>query len=60
MNPDEIDPRPAPAKPKDLETMSIEALHAHIRELEGEIARVREVIERKHGARSAAESVFRR
>ncbi len=60
MNPDEIDPKPAPPKPKDLEAMSLEALSDYIAGLEAEIERAREVIARKHTARSAADSVFRR
>jgi len=60
MNPDEIDPKPAPPKPKDLEAMSLEALRDYIADLEAEIGRAREVIARKHTARSAADSVFRR
>ena len=60
MNPDEIDPKPPPPKPKDLEVLSIAALENYITDLEGEIGRVREVIERKRQARSSADSVFRR
>jgi uncharacterized small protein (DUF1192 family) len=60
MNPDELEPRPILPKPPDLETMSIAALEGYIADLEREIARVREVIGRKQGARSTAESVFRR
>jgi len=60
MNPDELDPRPAKPKPKDLEAMSIEALGDYIAELEAEIARARETIGRKQSARSTADSVFRR
>jgi uncharacterized small protein (DUF1192 family) len=60
MNPDEIDPKPQAPKPKDLETMSLKALEEYIGELEAEIGRIREVIARKHSARSSAESVFRK
>ncbi|MSP82821.1 MAG: DUF1192 domain-containing protein [Alphaproteobacteria bacterium] len=60
MNPDELEPRPAAPKPRDLESMSLTALNEYIADLEREIARVRETIGRKHGARSAADSVFRR
>jgi len=60
MNPDEIDPRPQAPKPRDLESMSLQGLNAYIAELEAEIDRAREVIGRKHSARSSAESVFRR
>ena len=40
--------------------MSVEALGAYIGELEAEIERARQVIERKKSARSAADGVFRR
>ena len=48
--------RPAP---KDLDVMSIEALHEYIEELQAEIERVREAIAVKESAHGAAESVFR-
>jgi uncharacterized small protein (DUF1192 family) len=60
MNPDELDPKPAKPKPKDLEVMSVEALRDYIAELEAEIERARATIARKGTARSAADSVFRR
>jgi uncharacterized small protein (DUF1192 family) len=40
--------------------MGIKELHAYIADLRAEIARAEAEIERKHGHRSAAESVFRK
>lgn len=60
MNPDELDPKPAKPKPKDLEVMSVEGLRNYIAELEAEIERARAAIARKGSARDAADSVFRR
>lgn len=52
-------PKPKGIVPKDLDIMSIEALKDYIAELEDEIARVRDKVASKQGARSAAESVFK-
>ncbi|MDE0359771.1 MAG: DUF1192 domain-containing protein [Rhodospirillaceae bacterium] len=60
MDADELDPRPAPASPPNLEAMSIEALAEYIASLESEIRRAREVIAAKQDARSSADAVFRR
>ncbi|MFQ5984854.1 MAG: DUF1192 domain-containing protein [Alphaproteobacteria bacterium] len=60
MELDDLEPRAPAPKPKDLESMSIEALHEYIAELEAEIARAREVIAAKEVARSSAESAFRK
>jgi uncharacterized small protein (DUF1192 family) len=59
---DERDLEPLTKKPdiKNLEVLSIEALEEYIAELQLEIARARQEIERKSSARSAAESVFRK
>ena len=59
MNPEELEPKVTPPKPRDLDSMSLSALNDYIADLEREIARVRDTIQRKHGARSAADSVFR-
>ncbi|MGB0748462.1 MAG: DUF1192 family protein [Magnetospiraceae bacterium] len=58
MDTDDLDPKPKQAL-KDLEVMSIEALNEYITELETEIARAQEMIERKKEARGAADSVFK-
>jgi uncharacterized small protein (DUF1192 family) len=60
MNPDELEPKPQAPKPKDLEPLSIAALGDYIAELQAEIDRARQVIERKKLARSAADGAFRR
>ena len=43
---------------EDLSGMGLEELAERIEALEGEIRRIREVIESKKGSRTAAESVF--
>lgn len=59
MDTDDLEPTTKKAELKDLEVMSIEALNDYVVELEGEIARVREAIDAKHGARDGAEKFFR-
>ena len=61
MDTDDLEPLAAKAKPKpkDLDTMSLEALDEYIAELEAEIDRVRAKISEKQSARNAAESVFK-
>ncbi|SOD97695.1 DUF1192 domain-containing protein [Caenispirillum bisanense] len=60
LDTDELEPRPPTLAPRDLEIMSVEGLRDYIGELEGEIARVHEVIARKEQARQGAESFFRK
>lgn len=60
MDEQDLEPRAKKRDVKNLEVLSVEALGDYIAELEEEIARVREEIERKKSARSAAESVFRK
>lgn len=52
-------PKPKGIVPLDLDVMGIEALNDYIAELEAEIARVRDKIAAKHGARNAAETFFK-
>ena len=59
MDLEDLEPRNQKPPPKDLEIMSVEALHEYIGELEEEIARVREAIAAKEKARLGAESVFK-
>ncbi len=59
MDTDDLEPPAKKAALKDLEVMSIEALGDYIAELEGEIARVRAMIESKQGARVGAETFFK-
>lgn len=58
MDLDDLEPKNKNSKPKNLEIMSIEALHEYISELEDEVIRVREEIAAKEKAREGAESVF--
>ncbi len=58
MDIDDLEPRTAPKKPKDLEVMSIEALKEYIADLQAEIARAEAQIAAKESHRSAADAVF--
>ncbi len=60
MDPDDLEPRKEPPKPKNLEVMSIEALREYIAELEAEIARVEQTIATKETAREGAETFFKK
>jgi uncharacterized small protein (DUF1192 family) len=60
MDEEDFLPRNAKPKPRDLEPMSIEALHGYIAELEAEIARVRQDIAAKERHRSGAEALFKK
>lgn len=59
MDTDDLEPVEKKAEIKNLEVMSIEALHEFIAELEAEIERVRVEIGQKEKARLGAESVFK-
>jgi len=59
MDTDELEPPVRKQGLKDLEVMSIEALHEYIAELDVEISRARSMIESKHGARDGAEQFFK-
>lgn len=56
---EDLQPRTARPKPRDLEPLSIEALEGYIGELEAEIARVRAAIEVKRRHRGAADAFFK-
>ena len=58
MDTDDLDPRPAPLRPPDLEAMSIEALEDYVAGLESEIARARAAIDSKKTAKDSADAVF--
>ena len=60
MDADDLEPRKAIAKPKDLDAMGIDELEDHIADLEAEITRVREKIAAKRSFKSGAEEVFKR
>jgi uncharacterized small protein (DUF1192 family) len=59
MDTDDLDPRPRMAVPRPLDAMSVEELEAHIRALEGEIARARKEVAARLARRSAADAFFR-
>jgi uncharacterized small protein (DUF1192 family) len=60
MDEEDFLPRTAKPAPRDLEPMSIEALHDYIAELEAEIERVRDDIAKKEKHRSGAEAFFKK
>lgn len=60
MDAEDLEPKKQKPPPRNLDEMSIEALHAYIAELEAEIERVRQSIGAKEKARAGAEGVFRR
>ena len=59
MDDDEPTKKPAHLTKPDFESFSIAALNDYIGELEAEIARAREAISKKDGARNLADSFFR-
>ncbi len=59
MDADDLEPRKAKPKPRDLESMSIEALNEYVAELEAEIERTKLMIASKQSARASADSVFK-
>jgi uncharacterized small protein (DUF1192 family) len=56
---EELEPQTKRQVLRDLELMSIDALHEYIVELKAEIDRVQQAITAKEKAKGAAESVFR-
>ena len=60
MDPEDLEPRKAAPKRRDLETLSVAALEGLIAELEAEIARVRAAIAGKQAARKGADAFFKR
>lgn len=56
---DDLEPITVQSDIKNLEVMSIEALHEYIDELKVEIARVEEAIRGKESARDAADTFFK-
>ena len=59
MDADDLEPNKKKPELKNLEVLSIEALHDYIGELEAEIARVRDTIKGKQAARQDADSFFK-
>ncbi|MSO54266.1 MAG: DUF1192 domain-containing protein [Rhodospirillales bacterium] len=60
MDIEDLEPRKKQPERKNLEIMSVEALHAYITELEAEIARTQGVIASKEKARTGADRFFKR
>ncbi|HIJ37358.1 MAG TPA: DUF1192 domain-containing protein [Rhodospirillaceae bacterium] len=60
MDPEELEPRKRQVAVKALDPMSVEELDDYIVELQDEITRVRQAIERKKAVRHGAESLFRK
>lgn len=60
MDADDLEPRKAVPKPKDLDAMGIGELQDYIADLEAEIARTRAKIAAKQSLKSGAEAVFKR
>ena len=56
---DDLEPQVLIHKPETLQSMSIEELRAYIEELQGEIARVNEIIAAKERHRSGADAIFK-
>jgi uncharacterized small protein (DUF1192 family) len=60
MEPEDLEPRKKPPKPKDLTPFSVEELNEYIAMLEAEIARARAAIGAKQAHRAGADSLFRK
>lgn len=60
MDWDELDPKKKAPTLRNLEVMGVAELEAYIAQLEAEIARARAAIQSKQGARSSAESFFKK
>jgi uncharacterized small protein (DUF1192 family) len=60
MDFEELEPRKQPPKPRDLSTWSVDELNLYIENLQGEIGRVREVLQSKQGHRAAADAFFKK
>ncbi|MDE1900650.1 MAG: DUF1192 domain-containing protein [Alphaproteobacteria bacterium] len=58
INPDEFEPRPGKAKPRDLQNMSVHELEEYIAALEAEIVRADEAIAKKQAHKAGIEGLF--
>jgi uncharacterized small protein (DUF1192 family) len=56
---DELDPRPQPMGPKNLEEMSVFELEEYIEDLKAEIIRAEENKKQKQASKEAADSIFK-
>ena len=59
MDLDDLEPRKAIEKPKDLDSLGVEQLEAYLAELEAEAAQVKAKIEAKKQYLSGAASLFK-
>ncbi|MEO5376079.1 MAG: DUF1192 domain-containing protein [Alphaproteobacteria bacterium] len=59
MDTDDIEPGSG-TRPRDLESMSIEALNQYVSDLKAEIARVQAAIAAKRDVRQGADALFRK
>ncbi len=60
MDEQDLTPQKGPTKLRELDPLSIEELEEYIAELEAEIRRVREDIEKKQRHRAGVEGLFKR
>ena len=60
MDPEDLEPRKAKPKPKNLDPLSIDELNNYIAELEAEIARVKSEMAKKSAHLSAAAAFFKK
>lgn len=60
MDPEDLEPRQKPVKPKDLDALGVEELEAYLGELEAEAARVRDKIAQKKDYRAGLDGLFKR
>jgi uncharacterized small protein (DUF1192 family) len=60
MDIDDLEPRKAPSKPKDLSVFSIEDLRAYIDALRAEMVRAEDMIAKKSAQLNAAASIFKK
>ncbi len=60
MDAEDLEPRKAAPKPRDLDTLSVAELTDYIAQLEAEIARARQKIAAKEAHLSGAASLFKR
>ena len=58
MDPDDLEPRAATPKPRNLEIMGIDELEAYIADLGAEIDRARAAIAAKEKQKAAADKLF--
>jgi len=59
MDLNDLEPRKAKPKPKDLELLGVEELEEYLAELEAESARVRDKIAAKKAYKSGVEDLFK-